>query len=394
MTAGNQAIALVNAEIGGRLGCLRMVGDRIASVGEAPGPSDRVVDLGGDCLLPGLINAHDHLQLNNYPRIQYRDRYSNAGEWIDDIDSRRDTDPRLASCAKMPRAARLLQGGLKNLLCGATTVAHHDPAYPELDQPGFPVRVVRDCGWAHSLHIDGDDAVRRSHAATPPGRPWIVHAGEGVDSAASAEFDRLDSLGCVTANSVLVHGVGFTPRQLQRLVNAGAALAWCPGSNLFLFGHTPDVATLAAAGALLLGSDSRLSGERDLLAELALAATLAPLDAAGLVALVTSEAARVLRLPDRGALVAGNLADLVILPAGLPLHRARRADLRAVIVGGRMRYGDAVSAAAFAGRAHWSRFNVDGVAKYLAVDMATRLRDAGVQEPGCELFPDAGWRAA
>src|SRR5574341_1387463 len=42
------------------------------------------VDLHGYLILPGLINAHDHLEFNLYPRLG-RGPYANAGAWARDI---------------------------------------------------------------------------------------------------------------------------------------------------------------------------------------------------------------------------------------------------------------------------------------------------------------------
>ncbi|MEO8397780.1 MAG: hypothetical protein ABI700_32605, partial [Chloroflexota bacterium] len=37
-------------------------------------PSDALtVNLNGYAIYPGLINAHDHLELNHYPRTKYRE---------------------------------------------------------------------------------------------------------------------------------------------------------------------------------------------------------------------------------------------------------------------------------------------------------------------------------
>lgn len=312
-------------------------GERIAA-----GVGGQRVDLGGARLLPGLINAHDHLHLNGaLPRLKFRGGYLNASEWIADITPRLSTDAGLLAHRAQPRAQRLLAGGLKNLLSGVTTVLHHDPRGAVLDEPGFPVDVPEPGGWSHSLALDGEEAVRASREAAPVGRPWIIHAAEGIDAAAALELDRLEALGCLAPGTLLVHGLGLSAAQQRRAVESGAGVVWCPGSNLHLFGRTLDPEWLFAQGRLALGSDSRISGGRDLLAELALVRELTGWSEARLEAWVTEGAARLLGLGDRGRLAPGLRADLIALPAGLPLSRATRADLRLVVVAGRPWYADA-----------------------------------------------------
>lgn len=308
----------------------------------AAGFEGQRVDLGGARLLPGLINAHDHLHLNGaLPRLKFRDHYRNASEWIADITPRLASDAGLLAHRAQPRAQRFLAGGLKNLLSGVTTVLHHDPRDPVLDEADFPVDAPEPGGWSHSLALDGEETVRASHEATPAGRTWIVHAAEGTDTAAALEFDRLEALGCVVPGTLLVHSLGLSAAQQRRLVQAGAGVVWCPGSNLHLFGRTLDPDWLLARGLLALGSDSRISGGRDLLAELALVRELTGWSDERLEAWVTEDAARLLGLHDRGRLEPGLRADLVALPPGLPLSRATRADLRLVVVAGRPLYADA-----------------------------------------------------
>ncbi|HEY8877911.1 MAG TPA: amidohydrolase family protein [Roseateles sp.] len=312
-------------------------GERITA-----GLGGRRVDLGGARLLPGLINAHDHLHLNGaLPRLKFRDGYRNASEWIADITPLLSTDAGLLAHRAQSRAQRLLAGGVKNLLSGVTTVLHHDPRDPVLDESGFPVDVPEPGGWSHSLGLDGEEAVRASRQATPAGRPWVIHAAEGIDAAASLELDRLDALGCLASGTLLVHGLGLSATQQCRVVEAGAGVVWCPGSNLHLFGCTLDPEWLFAQGRLALGSDSRISGGRDLLSELALVRELTRWSDERLEAWVTEGAARLLGLGDRGRLEPGLRADLIALPPGLPLSCATRADLRLVVVGGRPLYADA-----------------------------------------------------
>ena len=372
---------------GGR-GLLRITGGRIA--GFEPETGDLRIGLcAGDGLLPGLINAHDHLQLNVLPRLKYRGSYQNVGEWIADIEPRLRTDPLFLANAAVPRAQRLLIGGLKNLLCGVTTVAHHDPLYPELQEDhGFPVRVLSRYGWSHSLALEGAAAVQRSCRDAPADRPWIIHAAEGVDALATSEFKALEALGCLKANTVFVHGVAFDTAQRDRLLQAGAGLVWCPGSNLHLFGRTADVRTLAAQGRVALGSDSRISGSADLLAELHVAREASDLDEAALEALVTINAARLLRLPDCGRLTRGARADLLVLPKDLPLSQARRADVRLVMVGGVPRYADPDLAEAFGASADLVPVRVDGRPKWLARSLVRALDEACIGEPGLETLTE------
>lgn len=370
---------LVNAVDGcGQALRLGIDGPRIAAAAVA-GPD---LDMAGARLLPGLINAHDHLQLNAaLPRLKFRASYRNAVEWIADMTPRISTDPAVLAHRAVPRPQRLLLGGLKNLLSGVTTVVHHDPRDATLDDPDFPVDVPGMGGWSHSLALDGEAAVRDSYRAAPSGRPWIIHAAEGIDAAAQGEFDRLDALGCIGSDTVLVHGLGLAAHQQQRLVNAGAGVVWCPGSNLHLFGRTLDPELLFAAERVVLGSDSRISGERDLLAELGLARALTGWRAARLEAWVTETAARLLGLSDRGRLDAGLRADLIALPSDLPLASATRADLRLVVVAGRPLYADAELGKALG----LLPVRVDGRPKALARHLVDALRATQLAEPGLVL---------
>jgi len=361
---------------------LRTAEGRIA--GPVSQPGDRVIELAGRRLLPGLINAHDHLQLNSLPRLKYRRQHANVAEWIGDIDACRTDDPLLRANAARPKSARLLAGGLKNLLAGTTTVSHHDPSHPCLDREDFPVRVPRSA-WSHSLGLDGRIAVRDACRAARAGEPWIIHAAEGVDAAAHAEFARLEELGCIGPNTVLVHGLALDAAQQRRLAQAGAGLVWCPASNLHLFGRTIDPHLLAAQGRLALGSDSRISGSRDLLDELAAARGASALDEATLEALVTTRAAALLRLPDRGHLGVGALADLLVLPAGLALSQARRADVELVVVNGAVRLAD--PRLPNVDTADLLPVRLDGRPKLLRAELVAALRAEDVREPGLDLTP-------
>jgi cytosine/adenosine deaminase-related metal-dependent hydrolase len=385
-------ISFVNATLGAGMTSVRVVGDRIAGVGARPTRGDRVVDLAGARLLPGLVNAHDHLQFDNFARTRFRDSHVHVAEWIADVTAHRHRDSQLVAGLSLDIESRLFAGGFKNLLSGVTTVAHHDAYHAAFDAPDFPIRVPRQYGWAHSLGVDREAGVAASYHATPADWPWIVHAGEGVDAAAREEFARLEALGCIRGNTLLVHALGFDAVQMARLIAAEAAVIWCPSSNVYLFGRTLDPLALSLAGRLAIGSDSRLSGARDLLDELRAARDAAPESAPFLEMLVTQHNARLLGLEDRGALTRGALADLVVLPRR-PLADVQRAELRMVMVGGEMRYGDADLAAALAPDADCAAVVVDGANKVLARRLVERMEALHWREPGVSLR-GTSWRAA
>ena len=233
---------------------------------------------------------------------------------------------------------------MKNVLAGTTTVAHHDPRHASLDDPAFPVDVLRESGWCHSLGLSRPHgpsltrygpAAHASFIATHASHPWIIHLAEGTDGVAAAELAALDALGCLSGNTVLVHGVGLTDADVERIIDADAAVVWCPSANLGMLGRTLAPRRLFDAGRLTLGTDSRLTGSRDLLDELRVAAANSDLKATELLRLVTADASRVLRLPAVGGLRVGQQADAVIVRAGEDPHAtlrdARRSDIRAVM---------------------------------------------------------------
>ncbi len=384
-------LAFTHANVDGALTTVRVSGSCIDTLGEPPRKGDWVVDLCGDRLLPGLINAHDHLQLNSLEPPALRKCYQHVTEWISDINVLRSTDLQFESRVTAPIEDRLFLGGLKNLLSGVTTVAHHDRLYPALMTGACPIRVVTDLGWSHSLYIDGDQAVQAAWRATPVDQPWIIHVAEGLNVAATAEFDRLDALGCLAPNTLIVHGIALDSSRRARLIESGAGLVWCPASNLNLFGRTAAVADLVAAERVALGTDSRLSGSRDLLAELGVAAELG-VEPATLERMVTAVAARLLRLSDRGVLRAGASADLLVVPNGYELTQLTRTDVRLVMVEGVARYADGDYAESLGLRAAFADVQIDGRPKMLATDLLERLSNSRARETGIEL--KRTWRAA
>lgn len=268
------------------------------------------VDLSGYLLLPGLINAHDHLEFNLFPRLG-NGPYANFREWADDI-FRPDASPVREHLA-VPKPVRLWWGAIKNLLCGVTTVCHHNPYDPEVFGDEFPVRVVSRYGWAHSLALERNVAAR--FRATPEDAPFLIHLGEGTDAASAREIFELDRLGALDSRTVIIHGVGLDTAGRALVEARGAALVWCPSSNLFTLGKTLGAEELRRHRRVALGSDSALTGAGDLLDEIRLAVKATRVGSDELYRMVTDGATDVLRRrAGVGALQAGGVGDLIAVP--------------------------------------------------------------------------------
>ena len=122
--------------------------------------------------------------------------------------------------------------------------------------------------------------VRERCRATPPDAPFIIHVGEGIDAAAAAELPRLEASGCVWRQ----HGDRARRRLVARELAAGPARRCRPGlvpgvEPVPVRTHRPGAGVPRLgphrADHVCLGSDSRLTGARDLLDELHVAATAA-----------------------------------------------------------------------------------------------------------------------
>jgi amidohydrolase family protein len=399
----SRTVSLVNGRVSTATGTASSIrfGDRIIALDEPPHQNDAVIDLEGAFVLPGLINAHDHLELNHFGRLKCRDRYANATAWIDDLRPALQSDPQIRQNSAYPLGDRLFIGGLKNVLAGVTTVAHHNPAYRGLRRR-CPVRVVKKFGWAHSLALEGrpvgangerGGTVAEEREATPSAIPFIVHAAEGVDAVAADEIARLEALGCLRPGTVLVHGVALTEGSWAQLVARDVSLVWCPASNAYLFGRTIRArafldASPEAWSHLCLGSDSRVTGSRDLLDEMRAALAADAVTPAEVLRMVTTAAAHVLKLVDAGAIAVDQPADLLVIPgthatAAESLVHARRADVLLVTIGGRPRVADRRLCGVFRARGLEPRpITVDGTDHVADARLARDIARSPIQEPG------------
>ncbi len=295
-------------------GDIRVSKERIRTVGRGlrPGRGERVLDMSGYVALPGLINAHDHLGLNLFPR-RGTPPYTSFYEWA--LDAYRPEDALQRRITSLPLRDRLLWGGFKNLVAGATTVVHHDPYVRKVFDLDFPVDVLRRYGWDHSLGF-GRRLKWKARWARLRRQPFLIHAAEGTDENAALEIDTLHRADILQKNTVLIHAVAADRRHAGLFADAGCSVVWCPASNRYLYGVTAPVELLRQHGVhVALGTDSTLSGSPTLLHELRYAHKTGPVAAQDLINMVTIEAARIFRLSDgQGFLREGGRADVALFP--------------------------------------------------------------------------------
>jgi cytosine/adenosine deaminase-related metal-dependent hydrolase len=341
--------------------------------------TERAIDLSGFFLLPGLINAHDHLDFSLFPNIG-KGPYQNAAEWARDI--HKNHAALIEQHRKVPRPVRLQWGGIRNLLCGVTTVCHHNPLSPDLLHPGFPVRVVSEFGWAHSLSLDPQLAGK--FAKSPSDAPFILHAAEGVDGESLEEVFELDRMHVLDQRTVLVHGLACTSVAAALINRRLASVILCPTSNRFLFLQFPSSALVHSLNKVILGSDSPLTAAGDLLNEVRFAHTEIGLHANAVYGMVTNQPADILRLRrGEGRLRPGSVADILVVRDGGQSPAETLAQLtidqvELVIAAGRVQ---------LAGPALFERlpaeltnglepFEIDGLARWVRAPIGRLITDA------------------
>lgn len=345
-------------------GSVTVENDRIISVDAHSGaPAE---DLGHVAVLPGLVNAHTHLELS-WMRGRIAPAPSMPG-WAGSLMALRRATPGdplgpiVEAIGEARAAGTCLVGDITNRLAAYGPLAAsdmHAAVFRELLGFGVrdPERLV-DSAVAELSALTPDERLRPTvvpHApfsvspalfraiARRAGRhPVSVHLGESAEEirflrdgggawrsvldAVGAwspswtppdcgPVEYLDRLGLLRSTLIAVHGVQFTDDDLSRLAAAGATVVTCPRSNRSTGAGTPPIDRFYASGCrVAIGTDSLASVEDlNVFSELAEARRLAPdVPARALLASATRHGAEALGFgPELGSLEAGKRARMI-----------------------------------------------------------------------------------
>jgi len=327
-------------------GDIRIANGKITAIGHQllPTKKEAVLDLAEHFVYPGLINSHDHLEFNLYPNLGHPP-YSNYVEWSKDI-HHPDESP-IKEIQLVPLNDRLLWGALKNLISGVTLVVHHNPYYRYFNnsfsfRKSFPLRVFKNYQWRHSLKLDEQEKPLKRD----PTKLFIIHAAEGIDPDSTKEIGELAKKGWLGKNTLMIHGVGVKPDQVNYLSSSNTSLVWCPTSNLYLFGQTAPIPLLKNLIRISLGTDSTLTGPATLFEEMRAAKATGWADEKQIFEMVTKQPINILRFHSYLEPLSVNAAaDILILPAKhASYHRnlieASPQDIQLLLINGRTAVAD------------------------------------------------------
>ncbi|HEU5171749.1 MAG TPA: amidohydrolase family protein [Gemmatimonadales bacterium] len=372
--------------------------ERVGPDAEVPRPPGvPVADFPRAALLPGLVNAHTHLELTGLEGQVTDDDFT---VWVGRLTALKQRRP-LAEYLEAARrgVAECWAGGVTTVgdtgdravvlraltEMGGSGVAYQEVFGPHPDQcetslAGLQAAVAElrrfesarvRLGVSPHAPYTVSGALYRAAArwARSEGLPLAVHLAE---SSAETEFLRsgtgpfaeawrrrdiplppggrspvrwLEEHGVLGPDTLCIHAVQVDREDVAHLAAAGAAVAHCPRANRrHGHGDAPLADYLAAGLRVGLGTDSVVSlAPLDLLAEARAARALARLDAGAAVELATLGGARTLGLAHEiGSLTPGKWGDaaVVAIPPGTDtpaeaVLAAERAQLLATYLGGR-----------------------------------------------------------
>jgi 5-methylthioadenosine/S-adenosylhomocysteine deaminase len=343
---------------------------RITAAGsKLPIPSGtKTIETNG-VIAPGLIDLHNHLTWNVFPRWKPNQLFGTRYDW--------EQLPLYKLLMDAPHEALVQQGlecqmeryaEVKAITEGETSVV--GGMYAACDQ-----------GLARNLDYDAElgsgqgtilnnifplsmsqtelAAANTAFSAKPRGS-LLAHLAEGSPKNASAaeEFYILQGRGLLKPGVSVIHGTALTPQNFATMAKAGVGLIWSPRSNIELYGDTTNVAAAKAANiTMAIAPDWSPTGSVGMLGELNYASLwnktqpISVFSDRDLVSMATVNPATMVGLQDQiGSLAPNHVADLLVVrdkgkaagnDAYWTLTHATPEDVELVMIGGQATYGDA-----------------------------------------------------
>jgi cytosine/adenosine deaminase-related metal-dependent hydrolase len=351
------------------------------------------IECKGAVISPGLINAHDHTSYDTTGPIPHgMTRWDHRNGWRTGAGG----EPKLMEPTSTGQLAVLAAAELRFVLGGATSVigsggvngllrnlaAYSEPSQVEgLTGPTvyfdtFPLgdsngtELMSGCAYPNPISAS---------SALTGGGAYAPHISEGINAAAENEFTCLSGMfGVVTEQTAIIHAVGLNAKDISVIAQAKAKVIWSPRSNVDLYGSTAEVTTMKNLGVTLaLGTDWTASGSMNVLRELACADYLnqnyfnKPFTDQDLWRMATKNAAIAARFDSEiGSLAVGLVGDVAVFSGATADYRAvveaGVEDVRLVLRGGKVLYGDADLVSALAPSC--SNLDVCGIMKQVCVD--------------------------
>lgn len=349
--------------------------ERYLSV-RADGPVFRFQDA---LAMPGLINSHDHLDFNLFPRLGNR-IYDSYVEWGADIQQQDKEE--IKRILNIPGPLRIQWGLYKNLLTGVTTVVNHGK---KLTIDHNLIDVFQRCQSIHSVDR-GKYWKFQINQFYKKHLPVAIHIGEGTNDLARREIDQLIKWNYFGRQLVGIHGVAMNKKQAA----AFRGLVWCPASNYFLLDTTAAIDTLKQATSILFGTDSTLTASWNIWDHLRMARDKKLLSDQELFDTLTKTPARVWNLPGRGDIKENAQADLVVAErkeiAGQweSFYGINPENLLLIIHRGDIRLFDNALyrlVEKFIPTSHFSKVYINGVGKYVQGDLPALVRETRKYNP-------------
>ncbi|MBM3334021.1 amidohydrolase family protein [Candidatus Sumerlaeota bacterium] len=385
--------------------------ERVEPGGPIPGGPDTATFDAGDWLLfPGLINIHDHLRGSWLPRCG-NGPYENVYQWLRELHAKPSVFAPARERDRIDGHRLYWLGTYKNLFSGVTTVVDH---YVRLDSSFYqlPIRLITEFGRegvvrSHrepQLWPSWGEGIVEEFRKCRGISPFIIHVEEGVDEETGTELRRLEQLGVLAQNTILIHGIGFDEEDIALVAQCGCHMVWCPATHEFLYRRTGNVARWLELGInTSLGTDSSLTGGLNLLDEMRTAQRCysqtfgQSLRLEVLFGMVTSNPARALGMGDTiGRVERGFAADLLVLERDTdraPLETLLQAEPKDIVLllqDGQPRFGDerfqwlfesdpqsiGSSPVIVGGRAKWVVGDPVGLLRAVQGDIGRRYRPA------------------